>query len=87
MLNSVLFSLNSVHNENPTDNSVHRGYCMKIFLSICTTMRVRLRGKKHNFEEITILYGLEWKMWHAKIPIFLIAREIVLSLNKFICLL
>ena len=33
-LNSVWFSLNSVHN----GNSIHRGHCMKEFPSTCTTI-------------------------------------------------
>ena len=68
MLNSVLFSLNSVRNDNPIGNSVHHGYCMKEFPSACTTLRVRLRGKKQNLEESTVFYGLEWKIWHVRNP-------------------
>ena len=85
VLNSVLFSLNSVYNGNPIDNSIHHGYCMKEFPSTCTTVRVRLRGKKQNLEEI-IFYGLEWKIWHAKNPYVLFARGllrvVILSLKK-----
>ena len=46
----------------------YHGYCMKEFPSICITMRVRLRGKKQNLEEITIFYALKWKIWHVKKP-------------------
>ena len=75
------FSLNSVHNGNLIDNSIHHGYCMKEFPSTCTTMKVRFRGKKQNLEEITHFCELEWNFWR------LIAREIILSFNKFILLL
>ena len=33
---------------------------------------------------IDSFYGLEWKIWHVKIPICLIAREIILT--KQICI-
>ena len=75
MQNSVLFSLNSVHNGNTINNSIHHGYCMKEFPSTCTTMRVRLRDQKQNLVESTFLYGLEWKIWHVRNPYIFNCKE------------
>ena len=63
MLNSVLLSLNSFHNGNPIDNSILPGHCKKEFPPTCTTMRVRLRGKKQNLEKITIFMDWNGGMW------------------------
>ena len=41
---------------------------MKDFPPTCTTLRVRLRGKKQNLEESTMCYGLEWKIWDVRNP-------------------
>ena len=60
---------------------------MKEFPPACTTLRVRLRGKKQNLEESTFFMDWKGKYGTLQIPIFLIAREIILSLNKIIFLL
>ena len=65
MLNSVLFSVNSIHNENPIDNSIHHGCCMKEFVSTWTTSRKETKPWRNY-----IFYGLERKIWHVKNPYF-----------------
>ena len=42
-------------------------------------MRVMLRGKKQNLEQITVFMEWNGKYGMLKIPVFLIAREIILS--------
>ena len=68
---------------SPIDNSIHERVSFNMY-----HMRGRLRGKKQNLEEITFFF-IVWngKYGMLNIPMFLFAREIILSLNKFTLLL
>ena len=54
---------------------------MKEFPSTCITIRVRRRDEKQNLEEIT--FFIDWNGIYGmlKIPIILIAMEIILKLT------